>query len=74
MNVADARKFLKKHNIQFVLAQFVDIHGSAKAKCVPVGHFEELTPPGPDLPVLPYGGWVSAPTGRSTRQLAIFPH
>ena len=42
MNVADARKFLKKNNIQFVLAQFVDIHGSAKAKCVPVGHFEEL--------------------------------
>ena len=42
MNVAGARKFLKKHNIQFVLAQFVDIHGSAKAKCVPVGHFEEL--------------------------------
>jgi glutamine synthetase len=42
MNVADARKFLKKNNIQFVLAQFVDIHGSAKAKCVPVGHFQEL--------------------------------
>ena len=42
MNVADAKKFLKKHGIQFVLAQFVDIHGSAKAKCVPVGHFEEL--------------------------------
>ena len=42
MNVADARKFLKKNNIQFVLAQFVDIHGSAKAKCVPVGHFEAL--------------------------------
>ena len=42
MNVADAKKFLKKHGIQFVLAQFVDIHGSAKAKCVPVGHFEAL--------------------------------
>ncbi len=42
MNVSDARKFLKKHGIQFVLAQFVDIHGSAKAKCVPVGHFEGL--------------------------------
>ena len=42
MNVADARKFLKKNNILFVLAQFVDIHGSAKAKCVPVGHFEAL--------------------------------
>ena len=42
MTVAEARKFLKKHDIHFVLAQFVDIHGSAKAKCVPVAHFEDL--------------------------------
>ncbi len=42
MTVAEARKFLKRHKIEFVLAQFVDIHGSAKAKCVPVGHFEDL--------------------------------
>ncbi len=42
MTLAEARKFLKRHKIEFVLAQFVDIHGSAKAKCVPVGHFEDL--------------------------------
>ena len=42
MTLAEARKFLKRNKIEFVLAQFVDIHGSAKAKCVPVGHFEDL--------------------------------
>ncbi|MEO8858637.1 MAG: type III glutamate--ammonia ligase [Burkholderiaceae bacterium] len=42
MTLTDARRFLKRHSIEFVLAQFVDIHGSVKAKCVPVGHFEDL--------------------------------
>ncbi len=42
MTVDEARKFLGQHEIRFVLAQFVDIHGSAKAKCVPVAHFEDL--------------------------------
>ena len=40
MTAAEARKFLEQHQIEFVLAQFVDIHGSPKAKCVPVAHFE----------------------------------
>ena len=38
----EARKFLKKNDVRFVLAQFVDIHGSAKTKCVPVAHFDTL--------------------------------
>ena len=42
MTAAEARKFLEQHEIEFVLAQFVDIHGSPKAKCVPVAHFEDL--------------------------------
>jgi hypothetical protein len=42
MTAAEARKFLGATQIEFVLAQFVDIHGSPKAKCVPVAHFEEL--------------------------------
>ena len=42
MTVAEAKKFLKDNGIKFVLAQFVDIHGSAKTKSVPVSHFEEL--------------------------------
>jgi len=42
MNVAEAKKFLAKHNVKSVLAQFVDIHGAAKAKAVPVAHFEDI--------------------------------
>lgn len=42
MTVVEARKFLRKHGIKFVLAQFVDIHGSAKARCVPVSHFDDV--------------------------------
>ena len=42
MTLVEARKLFRKHDIKFVLAQFVDIHGSAKAKCVPVEHFTDL--------------------------------
>ena len=42
MTLVDARKFLRRNEIKFVLAQFVDIHGAAKAKCVPAAHFEDL--------------------------------
>ncbi|MGH8617141.1 MAG: type III glutamate--ammonia ligase [Burkholderiales bacterium] len=40
MTPAAARKFLKDHQIKFVLAQFVDIHGAAKAKAVPSEHLD----------------------------------
>jgi len=40
MNKEQALKFFKEHDIRYVLAQFVDIHGSAKAKAVPVEHLE----------------------------------
>src|SRR5215218_2004535 len=42
MTAGEARQFLKKNAVRFVLAQFVDIHGSAKTKCVPVAHFDTL--------------------------------
>ena len=42
MNVAEAKKFLADNGVKYVLAQFVDIHGTAKAKSVPVDHFEEI--------------------------------
>ena len=42
MNLAEARKFLAKNQVKSVLAQFVDIHGTAKAKAVPVAHFEDI--------------------------------
>jgi len=37
-----ARDFFAANQIKFVLAQFVDIHGVAKTKAVPVEHFEDV--------------------------------
>ena len=42
MNIEAARKFLSENQIKYVLAQFVDIHGTAKTKSVPVKHFETI--------------------------------
>jgi glutamine synthetase len=42
MKVQDAKVFLQQHAVKYVLAQFVDIHGTAKAKAVPVAHFEDI--------------------------------
>ena len=42
MTVAGAKEFLHKHDVRFVLAQFVDLHGVAKTKAVPVEHFEDV--------------------------------
>ena len=37
-SVEEAQRYLKSQGVQYVLAQFVDIHGVAKAKSVPVDH------------------------------------
>jgi glutamine synthetase len=42
MTPKEATEFLAKHQIKFVLAQFVDIHGVAKTKSVPVNHFQDI--------------------------------
>jgi glutamine synthetase len=42
MTPTEAKKFLEKNDIKLVLAQFVDIHGTAKAKSVPVNHFDDI--------------------------------
>ena len=42
MTPDEARKWLKETNIKYILAQFVDIHGSAKAKAVPVSHLDDV--------------------------------
>ena len=36
--VEAAQAFLRANGVSYVLAQFVDIHGVAKAKSVPVSH------------------------------------
>src|ERR1700754_2675150 len=40
MSPQAARKFLKANSVKYILAQFVDIHGAAKAKAVPVEHLD----------------------------------
>ena len=42
MNLENAQDFLKKNNVRYILAQFVDIHGVAKTKSVPVDHFQDI--------------------------------
>lgn len=40
MTPEQAKRFFKEHQSRYVLAQFVDIHGAAKAKAVPVEHYD----------------------------------
>jgi glutamine synthetase len=40
MTPEQARKWFEQHQTRYVLAQFVDIHGAAKAKAVPVEHYD----------------------------------
>jgi glutamine synthetase len=40
MTPQQAKKWFEEHQTRYVLAQFVDIHGAAKAKAVPVEHYD----------------------------------
>ena len=40
--LAEAKNYLKDNNVKYVLAQFVDIHGVAKVKSVPVAHLNDI--------------------------------
>jgi glutamine synthetase len=42
MTREDAQQLLRQHDVKLVLAQFVDMHGVAKTKAVPVSHFEDV--------------------------------
>ena len=46
MNLNQAQTFLKGNRVKYVLAQFVDIHGVAKTKSVPVSHFKDIVTDG----------------------------
>jgi glutamine synthetase len=43
MTPVQAKKLFARHGTRYVLAQFVDIHGAAKAKAVPVEHYDMIT-------------------------------
>ena len=38
----EVRRQLERDGVEYLLAQFVDIHGSAKVKMVPVSHFDDV--------------------------------
>ena len=63
MNTAAAKEYLQKHSIKYVLAQFVDIHGAAKAKAVPVEHLEMVLNDGAGFAGFAMWGFGMGPQG-----------
>ncbi|MGE0801062.1 MAG: type III glutamate--ammonia ligase [Lautropia sp.] len=62
-NAADARKWLEHNGIRYVLAQFVDIHGVAKAKSVPVEHLDMVLTDGAGFAAFAVWGFGIGPNG-----------
>lgn len=46
MTPEEAKQFFVEHQTRYLLAQFVDIHGAAKAKAVPVEHYDMVVSDG----------------------------
>lgn len=63
MNPAQAQKFFEEHKIRYVLAQFVDIHGSSKAKAVPVEHLDMVLTDGAGFAGFALWGFGMGPEG-----------
>ena len=62
-SAADARAWLERHQIKLVLAQFVDIHGSAKAKAVPAEHLRMVLEEGAGFAAFAIWGMGMGPEG-----------
>jgi glutamine synthetase len=58
-----AQRFLEEHRIRYVLAQFVDIHGAAKAKAVPVEHLDMVLTDGAGFAGFALWGFGMGPEG-----------
>ncbi len=63
MTPDQARKWLKDNKIKYILAQFVDIHGSAKAKAVPAEHLDMLLTDGAGFAGFALWGFGMGPHG-----------
>jgi glutamine synthetase len=61
--LAEAKKFLKDNSVKYILAQFVDIHGVAKVKSVPVAHLEDILTAGAGFAGGAIWGMGIAPNG-----------
>jgi glutamine synthetase len=63
MTLADAKQFFEQHQIKYILAQFVDIHGAAKTKAVPVSHYEDILTAGAGFAGFAIWGMGIGPNG-----------
>jgi glutamine synthetase len=63
MNKEQARQFFEKHKTRYLLAQFVDIHGSAKAKAVPIEHLDMVLTDGAGFAGVAVWGLGMGPEG-----------
>src|SRR5271155_1573860 len=63
MNQQQAKKFFEQHKTRYILAQFVDIHGAAKAKAVPVEHLEMVLNEGAGFAGFALWGFGMGPEG-----------
>ena len=63
MTPAEAKKFLEQNEVKFILAQFVDIHGAAKAKAVPAEHLDMVLTDGAGFAGFALWGFGMGPHG-----------
>ncbi|HWA14607.1 MAG TPA: type III glutamate--ammonia ligase [Burkholderiales bacterium] len=63
MSPQAARKYLKDHKLKYILAQFVDIHGAAKAKAVPAEHLDMVLNEGAGFAGFALWGFGMGPHG-----------
>jgi glutamine synthetase len=63
MTPAQAKKWFADQSIRYVLAQFVDIHGAAKAKAVPVEHYDMVLGDGAGFAGFALWGFGMGPHG-----------
>ncbi len=59
----EADSLIREHGIRYVLAQFVDIHGTAKAKAVPVEHLDMVLGDGAGFAGFALWGFGMGPHG-----------
>jgi glutamine synthetase len=63
MNRSEAATFFEAHKTRYVLAQFVDIHGAAKAKAVPIEHLDMVLTDGAGFAGFALWGFGMGPEG-----------
>lgn len=63
MNINEAKKYVQEHEIKYILAQFVDIHGVAKTKVVPSAHLDMIVNPGAGFAGFAVWGYGMGPHG-----------